>query len=86
MTDVGQVLGRRGSRPGTGARRSRPSVTFVGDDLGAEPHGLRAHVGHQVGAHDAVGEAREVLDLGGQHELSAGLIAGTRRFALDQQG
>ena len=44
----------------------------VGEQLGAEALGLRAHVVHEVRAHDPVGEAGEVLDLGGGHERAAG--------------
>ena len=56
-----------------------------GDELGAEPRCLLAHVLHQFGAHDAVGEAGEVLDLGGEHELPAGLVGGGRRLAFDDE-
>ena len=45
----------------------------VEQDLGAEALGLLLHLDHEVGALDALGEAREVLDLGGLHELTAGL-------------
>ena len=45
------------------------------DDLGAELLGLRAHLRHQVRAHDAVAIAREVLDQRRQHQLPAGLDA-----------
>ena len=41
---------------------------------------------HELGADDAVDEARVVLDLGGEHQLAAGLVAGGRRLALDHQG
>ena len=44
----------------------------VGDQLGAEPLGLGAHLVHQRRAHDAVAEAGEVLDLGGGHQRAAG--------------
>ena len=47
-----------------------------GEELGAEAGGLLAEVHHQLGAHDALGEAGEVLDLGGEHQLAAGLVAG----------
>ena len=43
-------------------------------------------VHHELWAHDAVGKAREVLDLGRQHELTAGLVAVRGRFALDDSG
>ena len=49
---------------------------LLGADVGAEAHGLLAHAHHELGAHDAVGEPREVLDLGRQHELATGLVAG----------
>ena len=42
------------------------------DEARAEPLGLGAHRGHQVGALDAVREARVVLDVAGQHQLAAG--------------
>ena len=45
------------------------------DDLGAELLGLRAHLGHQVGPHDAVAMAGKILDERGQHQLPAGLEA-----------
>jgi hypothetical protein len=44
----------------------------VGHQLGAEPLGLGAHLVHQRRAHDAVAEAREVLDLRGGHQRAAG--------------
>jgi hypothetical protein len=53
---------------------------IVGDELGTEPFGLLAHVVHQFRAHDPVGEAGEVLHLGGGHQRPAGLCA------LDHQG
>ena len=43
------------------------------NNLGAEPFGLRAHVGDQFRAHDAVAEPRKVIDRGRQHQLTAGL-------------
>ncbi len=44
-------------------------------DLGAEALGLGAEHLHQLGAEDRVHEARIVLDLGGDGELAAGLVA-----------
>jgi hypothetical protein len=58
---------------------------LLGEELGAEALGLRSEVHHQLGTHDAVGEAGEVLDLGGQHQLTTRLIARGRRLALDHQ-
>jgi len=42
----------------------------LGEDLGPEPERLSAAAVHEFGAEDAVGEAREVLDVGGGGELS----------------
>src|SRR5699024_9890045 len=44
----------------------------VKEDFCAEAFGLLLHVPHQVRAHDAVGETREVFDLGGVHQFPAG--------------
>ena len=41
------------------------------DDARAEALGLGAHRGHQLGALDAVREARVVLDVAGEHQLAA---------------
>ena len=60
-------------------------MTLLGEDLGAEALGLLPEVHHELGAHDAVGEAGEVLDVGRQHQLAARLVAGRRRLALDDQ-
>ena len=46
------------------------------DDPRPEPLGLGAERGHQVGALDAVREARVVLDVAGEHQLAAGRGAG----------
>ena len=43
------------------------------DDFGAEALRLRAHLGHQIRAHDAVAISRPVLDQRREHQLSAGL-------------
>ena len=58
-------------------RRSREidPVDVGGDELGAEALGLLAELHHELGAEDAVGEAGEVLDVGGEHELAAGADA-----------
>ena len=47
----------------------------VGDDPGADMLGLLLHLLHQPGALDDVGEARIILDVGGDGELAAGLDA-----------
>ena len=49
---------------------------MVVDDLGADMLGLQPHLLHQPGALDHVGEARIVLDIGGDGHLAAGLDAG----------
>ena len=46
---------------------------IVVEDLGTEALGLLLHLRHEIGTLDAVGEAREVLDIGGVHELAADL-------------
>jgi hypothetical protein len=43
-----------------------------GHEFGAEALGLRAELRHHFGAHDPVGKAGIVLDVGRQHELPAG--------------
>ena len=53
-------------------------VHMVGDDFGADMLGLLLHLLHQPGPLDDVGEARIVLDVGGDGELAA------RLHALDQ--
>ena len=52
----------------------------VADQLGAHVLGLGAHLVHQPGALDHVGEARIVLHVGGDGQLAAGL------HARDQHG
>ena len=70
-------LGRRPTRrTGAGERSTRSTR---GDELGAEALGLLAELHHQLGAHDPVGEAGEVLDVGGEHQLAAGLSRATAR-------
>ena len=56
-----------------------------GEVLGAEALGLVPEPHHQVRAHDPLGEAGVVLDVGGQHQLAAGLIGRGRRLALDDE-
>ena len=55
------------------------------EELGTEPLGLGAEVHHQLRSHDPVGEAGVVLDVGGEHQLPAGLIGCRRRLALDDE-
>ena len=51
----------------------RELYDVVVQDLGAELLGLLLHLGHEFGALDRLGEAREVLDLGRIHQLAADL-------------
>ena len=53
-------------------------VFVIGDDLGADVRRLGLHLLHEPGALDHVGEARIILDVGGDGELPA------RLDALDQ--
>jgi hypothetical protein len=58
-------------------RLERSALTDdVADELGADMLGLGLHLLHQPGALDDVGEARIVLDIGGDGQLAAGLDAG----------
>jgi hypothetical protein len=68
----------RAGRQVDARRLFRAHVGAEADRLLAEPH-------HELGAHDPLGESGEVLDLGGEHELATGLIAGRGRFALEHQ-
>src|SRR5580692_353229 len=54
-----------------GRRRQVHRCHVVGHQLGAEPLGLLAHRVHQLGTHDGVREAGEVLHVGGLHERAA---------------
>ena len=59
----------------------------VVDALGADMLGLGAHLLHQPGALDHVGEARIVLHIGGDGELAARLKAGDQhRFEHGARG
>ena len=84
-----------GLRPVFGAARPHPEralgevdpIDVDIDEARPEALGLGAHRGHQLGALDALGEARVVLDVARQHQLAArrgagqhdGLEAGARR-------
>ncbi len=63
-----------------GVRGDVDLVDIGSDEFGAKAFGLLSELRHEVGAHDAVGETRVVLDVGRQHELSA------RLQPLDDQG
>ena len=54
-------------------------------ELGAETQRLLAEVDHQLRTHDAGGKAGIVLDLGGEHQLAARLIAGAARLTFDDE-
>ena len=69
------------SVPGIARQAERTHVEVdrgddVVDDLGADMLGLLQHLLHQPRTLDRVGEARIVLDVGGDHQLSALLQAG----------
>ncbi|MEY2755891.1 MAG: hypothetical protein RJB65_2249 [Actinomycetota bacterium] len=68
-----------------GPGREVDTGDLLGEELGTETGRLLAHAHHQLGTHDSLGEAGEVLDLGGQHQLSAGLVARAARLALDDE-
>ena len=83
---LGPVVGwSRVTHPAERPSRSRRG-DLLGDELGAEALGLRADAHHELGAHDPLGESGEVLDLGREHQLAAGLVAVRRRLAFDDQG
>ncbi|KAI3485037.1 hypothetical protein L1887_51710 [Cichorium endivia] len=68
-----------------GARREIELGDGLGVDLGAEADGLCAELVHDLGTTDAIGEAGEVLDVGGGGELSArGEAVG--EHALEEHG
>ena len=68
-----------------GAGREVDGGDGLGEDPGPEAHGLGAAAVHEVGAEDAVGEAREVLDVGGGGELPPrGDVVGEE--ALEEHG
>jgi hypothetical protein len=54
--------------------------------LGLEAQRLGPHHPHELGAHDPVDEAGEVLHVGRQHQLAAGLVAGGGGLTLDHEG
>ncbi len=58
------------------ARGQFRGVDVVEDDLGVEALGVRLHARHQVRAHQTVGVAGPVVDLGGGHQLAALVQAG----------
>ena len=66
---------------GIALQPERPHVEIdlgddVADDLGADMLGLLQHLLHQPRTLDRIGEARIVLDVGGDHQLAALLQAG----------
>ena len=54
------------------------------DQARAPTHGLGPHPVHQIGAEDPIGEAGEILHIGGGHQLAPGDAA--RLKTRDQQG
>ena len=77
---AGAVRGAVGDADGLDVALEMDGRDVVGDQDGAEPLGLGAELVHQLGAHDAVGEAGVVLDVGGVDERTAG-----RDRALEHQ-
>ena len=56
----------------------------LGDlEIGPEAGCLGSDVGHELRTRDAVREAREVLDVGGQHQLATRLVRRRGGLALD---
>ena len=83
----GRLVGRRVADPDLeGPGRDVDPADLGRAQLGVEAQGLGPHDAHELGAHDPVDEAGVVLDLGGQHQLAAGLVAGGRGLALDDEG
>src|ERR1035437_7277506 len=58
-------------------------VHFFDTQISAKARGLLAHLYHEFWSGDGLGKPRVVLDVGGEHDLAAGLIAGQRGFALN---
>ena len=73
---LGRVLDAAGPDPERPLPRGRPRSTSTSTMLRAEALRLGAEQLHQLGALDAVGEARVVLDVGGDHQLAARRGAG----------
>ena len=69
------VLGAARPRP-EGAAGEVDAVGVDVDDARPEALGLLAEAEHQLRALDPFGEARVVLDVGRDHQLAAGLVAG----------
>ena len=55
------------------------------EERGPESLGLLLEPLHEFGTHDSLGKTGKVLDLGGEHQLTAGLIARARRFTFDHE-
>jgi hypothetical protein len=62
------------------------NLHLVDAKVGPEAQGLGAHVRHQLRAGDGFGEAGIVLDVGREHQLSAGLIGRGGWLAFDDDG
>src|SRR5262245_63141436 len=61
---VGSVLRAAVALEPKALMRKIGRLDVVGNDLGADMHGLRAHLIHQPRSLDYIGEARIVLDVG----------------------
>ena len=68
-------VGALARRDDLGIGREVDRVDVVGEERRAEALGLVAEVDHELGTHQALREARVVLDLGGLHQLATGLDA-----------
>ena len=68
--ELGLVVDRHAQRLRREIHRSDQAAAYVS----AEPHGLVAQVVHKLRARYPLGIAREILNLGGRGELSAGLV------------
>ena len=68
-----------------GALREVDFGDFFGDEFCTKALCLRTKVHHEFWSHDSLGKAGEVLYLGGEHELSAWLIAAGTWLAFDHE-
>ena len=75
------------SDPGPeGVRLDVKALNLGRPQIRTEAVSLSAHVRHQFGTRYSLGETREVLDVGSEHQLPTGLIGRRGRFAFDDDG
>ena len=89
ISDLGQDVGLAVGGPGPHAEGAIGQIDLgglAGDELCPEARRLVPEAAHEIGSEDAVDEAGVVLDLGGEHQLAAGLVARGGRLALDDEG